>query len=255
MVQQIPGRQAPGRRPQRRSRGSLFGVGCSPPSHAACHLPPAICPPGRPAASGPRAATLRPRPPFRHRLQPPASGLRPDSRRGVLLLVVLSLLVLFAMIAVTFVLVAGKYSACRAAGKTELVGDDPQKQLDDAFGQVVRGTLDPNSSLLPTGSAQRPVRPRRAEAGQRVHDDGLGRSPGGQFIDLARDALPRSPSRRTRSPISWRAAQPDSNARLLQRLRADGARRRGQGPQHPDRRLGLRRHLQLHDPHHGVPRA
>ncbi len=63
-------------------------------------------------------------------------------RRGVLLLVVLSLLVLFILIAVTFVLIAGQYRrSSRAAGRAEQYGDDPQKQLDEIFGQVVRDTM------------------------------------------------------------------------------------------------------------------
>ncbi len=73
---------------------------------------------------------------------------RGQERRGVLLLVVLSLLVLFAMITVTFVLVASQYRRMsRAAGKVELVGNDPRKLLDEAFGQIVRGTRNPQSSL------------------------------------------------------------------------------------------------------------
>ncbi len=83
-------------------------------------------------------------------LQPTAYGLRrTPRRRGILLLVVLSLLVLFAMIAVTFMLLAGNYrKVSLAASKAELVGDDPRREIDDAFGQLIRGTLNPNSSLL-----------------------------------------------------------------------------------------------------------
>jgi len=67
----------------------------------------------------------------------------------VLLLVVLSLLVLFAMIAVTFVLVAGQYRrTSRAAGRAEQSGDDPQRQVDEVFSQLVRDTNDPKSSLF-----------------------------------------------------------------------------------------------------------
>ncbi len=69
-------------------------------------------------------------------------------RRGILLLVVLSLLVLFSMVTVTFMLVAGQYKRMsRIAGKVEMVGNDPRKQLDEAFGQLARGTLNPHSSL------------------------------------------------------------------------------------------------------------
>ena len=69
-------------------------------------------------------------------------------RRGVLLLVVLSLLVLFALISVTFVLIAGQYRrSSRSAARAEQYGDDPRKQLDEVFAQIVRDTINTNSSL------------------------------------------------------------------------------------------------------------
>ena len=67
----------------------------------------------------------------------------------MLLLVVLSLLVLFTMIAVTFVLVAGQYRrSSRAAGRAEQYGDDPRKQLDEAFNQLVRDSASTRSSIF-----------------------------------------------------------------------------------------------------------
>ena len=82
-------------------------------------------------------------------LQPPASGLQPAaSRRGVLLLVVLSLLVLFTLIGVTFVLVASQSRrATRADSRHEQYGDDPRRVVDAVFSQIVRDTTNPRSSL------------------------------------------------------------------------------------------------------------
>ena len=70
------------------------------------------------------------------------------SRRGVLLLIVLSLLVLFVLIAVTFVVVATQYtSAAKAYSRHELKGDDPSKELDAAVYMLLRGTRDPSDLL------------------------------------------------------------------------------------------------------------
>ena len=78
----------------------------------------------------------------------PQDSARGRSRRGVLLLVVLSLLVLFSLVAVTFVLVAGQYrKSSRSATRSEQYGDDPQKQIDEVFAQVVRDTTNTNSVL------------------------------------------------------------------------------------------------------------
>jgi hypothetical protein len=63
-------------------------------------------------------------------------------------LVVLSLLVLFTLIGVTFVLVASQSRrATRADSRHEQYGDDPRRVLDAVFGQVVRDTTNPRSSL------------------------------------------------------------------------------------------------------------
>lgn len=62
-------------------------------------------------------------------------------RRGVLLLVVLTLLALFAAITVTFVVLAGQYRRSSISdSKMERQGDPPQKLLNDAVSQVIRGT-------------------------------------------------------------------------------------------------------------------
>jgi hypothetical protein len=69
-------------------------------------------------------------------------------RRGVVLLVILSLLVLFALLGVTFVIVSGQYK--RSAGvysRAETYGDDYARQLDTAMYNVVRDTLDPQNPL------------------------------------------------------------------------------------------------------------
>ncbi len=66
---------------------------------------------------------------------------RRKTRRGVVLLVVLSLLVLFLMIAVTFVLIAGQYKrGAIAISKVNQTDDPPEKLLDAALYQLLRGT-------------------------------------------------------------------------------------------------------------------
>ena len=76
----------------------------------------------------------------------PRAAARP--RRGVLLLVVLSLLILFSLIAVTFVLVAGRYyDTARNSVRMEQTGDNPQRLLEDVLAQCVRGTTNPHSVL------------------------------------------------------------------------------------------------------------
>ncbi|MDA1054180.1 MAG: hypothetical protein O3C40_27350, partial [Planctomycetota bacterium] len=66
--------------------------------------------------------------------------------RGVVLLIVLSLLVLFTIMAVTFVLVAASYrDAAVSAARHGRVGDDPRKLLDAAAYALLRGTVDENS--------------------------------------------------------------------------------------------------------------
>ena len=55
---------------------------------------------------------------------------------------------LFTLIGVTFVLVASQSRrATRADSRHEQYGDDPQRVLDAVFGQIVRDTTNPRSSL------------------------------------------------------------------------------------------------------------
>ncbi len=74
---------------------------------------------------------------------------RPQPRRGVLLLIVLSLLVLFVLIGVTFIVAAGHFSrTAKIDAAQELHGDPPTKLLDTAMYQILRGTSNQRSSVL-----------------------------------------------------------------------------------------------------------
>ncbi len=73
-------------------------------------------------------------------------------RRGVLLLVVLSMLILFVMIAVTYVLVSSRQLSIGRNqfknAQTNGIGvDPPQSLVDDAMMEVLRGTTNPRSVL------------------------------------------------------------------------------------------------------------
>jgi hypothetical protein len=69
-------------------------------------------------------------------------------RRGVLLLVVLSLLVMFLLAGLTFVVVARNYSdGAQAFARHEATRDDPGKLLDMAMYQLVRGPSGSSSRL------------------------------------------------------------------------------------------------------------
>ncbi|MDA0659147.1 MAG: hypothetical protein O3C60_09910, partial [Planctomycetota bacterium] len=62
-------------------------------------------------------------------------------RRGILLLIVLSLLVLFVLVGMTFIVVTNQsYRAARDLGQVERVADPPEKLLDDAMAQLLRGS-------------------------------------------------------------------------------------------------------------------
>jgi len=67
-------------------------------------------------------------------------------RRGIVILVVLSLLVLFVLLAVTFAIVAGQYQrAAVAYSQQELLGVDGAKDLDKGFYIFLRDTPNPGS--------------------------------------------------------------------------------------------------------------
>ena len=69
-------------------------------------------------------------------------------RRGVLLLVVLSLLVLFSLMGLTFLLVAGRYyKTTKRSLSNEQVGSNPRSLCDEVLAQVVRGTNNPHSAI------------------------------------------------------------------------------------------------------------
>ena len=73
---------------------------------------------------------------------------RRSHRSGVVLLVILSLLVLFALLGVTFVIVSGQYKRSASAfARTETYGDDWARQLDTAMYTSVRDTHDSASPL------------------------------------------------------------------------------------------------------------
>jgi hypothetical protein len=72
------------------------------------------------------------------------------ARRGVLILVVLSMLFLFVLIAITYVLVAMRQlSASRQFGRFATRGEPPQQLLDDAMMQVLRGSANQFSPIYP----------------------------------------------------------------------------------------------------------
>lgn len=75
---------------------------------------------------------------------------RSEPRRGVILLVVLGLLTLFALMTMTFILVAAQARrTAQATTEAEQYGDPPQTLLDEAALQVLRGTNNPLSVLRP----------------------------------------------------------------------------------------------------------
>ena len=124
-------------------RNSEFGIAKNPPfalrtPHSALRISPAP----------------RRQPPAARRLLSTAYRLPPTAyqRRGVLLLVVLSMLILFVMIAVTYVLVASRQLSIGKSGftaaRTNGIGvDPPQALVDGAMMQVARGTNNPHSVL------------------------------------------------------------------------------------------------------------
>jgi hypothetical protein len=75
-------------------------------------------------------------------------GRRVPKRRGVLLLVVLSLLVLFVLAGMTFMVVAGQYRRSSIPMlQEERTGDPPKQQLETAMYELLRDTSNANSML------------------------------------------------------------------------------------------------------------
>jgi hypothetical protein len=94
-------------------------------------------------------------PPLARGLQPAACRLPPIARRrrGVLLLVILSLLILFVMIALTYVLVATRHlQASRANARSAITGEPPQELLDGGIMQIIRGAPGTGTNISPIHS-------------------------------------------------------------------------------------------------------
>ena len=167
---------------------------------------------------------------------------RTQSRRGVVILIVLSLLVLFVLLVVTFAIVAGQYRrAAQAVGRREWLGEDPQKTADRVMYALVR-----EPELSHTGSAFRGHALLTDVYGIPVNRLTIGRR-GSQ--DDERSSV------RQRHPVGWRTDRAvrfyshryyryrlarDNQRfveRLLQRQRADVPRWPFAGQQHARRRL------------------
>ena len=74
----------------------------------------------------------------------------PRRRRGVLLLVVLGMLSMFAMIGLTFVVLTGQARRIADMGQSvEVQYYPPQSDLDRAMAQVARGSMSPTSAIGP----------------------------------------------------------------------------------------------------------
>ena len=74
------------------------------------------------------------------------------SRHGIILLFVMALLALFALVTVTFVIVAHSHrEATGVAARVERNIDFPKAMIDRAVSQILVGTNDPNSPLRPHG--------------------------------------------------------------------------------------------------------
>lgn len=73
---------------------------------------------------------------------------RRKNRRGALLIVVLSILILFALIAITFVVVAGNFKRSAQANlQVELTDEQGRALVDQAFYELLRGTTNTASAL------------------------------------------------------------------------------------------------------------
>mgnify|MGYP005838064671 CR=1 FL=1 len=75
---------------------------------------------------------------------------RGNRRRGVLLLVIMGLLAMFGMVLIAFVMVAGQHSrASRSHARIDMELETPQKLVDQAVRQLIRGTNNAMSAVGP----------------------------------------------------------------------------------------------------------
>jgi len=78
-----------------------------------------------------------------------SSQSRPRKKKGIILLVVLSLLALFMVLVTTFLIAASQYHlGARGQATVDRVGDSPNQLLDRAMYQALRGNPHGNSSVV-----------------------------------------------------------------------------------------------------------
>lgn len=71
-----------------------------------------------------------------------------QSRRGVLLLVILGMLAMFGLVAIAFVILTGQFRrTAEVTRRIDIQAESPHALLEDAFAQVVRGSTNPASAL------------------------------------------------------------------------------------------------------------
>lgn len=71
-----------------------------------------------------------------------------QSRRGVLLLVILGMLAMFGLVAIAFVILTGQFRrTAEVTRRIDIQAESPHALLENAFSQVVRGSTNPASAL------------------------------------------------------------------------------------------------------------
>jgi hypothetical protein len=131
----------------------------------------------RPSSLAPRPLSLARRPSERR-------------RRGVLLLVVLSVLVLFVLLTVTYVLVATKErGATKAIGRYEQSGDSPAQLLDSLAMVLFRDTTDIHSPFH-TWSLLEGIYGNVSFHGAVGNKSGTANGTGGQFYNIVLASIP-----------------------------------------------------------------
>ena len=139
--------------------------------------------------------------------------VRPRRRRGVLLLVVLSLLVLFVLAGLTFIVVTQQYRrVARQVAAHDHTGDSPPKLVDKVFYDLLRDTQSPSSamrghSLLRDYYGEDYFLGLSAkETTQRIHNNAAqvqflsGNASGGEFIDVV--VVPASLRNANNNPVT-----------------------------------------------------